>query len=177
MEEIMLEAEEIAAEGAEEAREDGNEMEIERRVSEALKSEREKWKLELERRLAQERAEAEALARMSGEERMAHELAQKAAQLDAREREILRRELRAEAARLVEERGLPCELTEMVNCESMERVQDSLNLIEHAFRMAVQRGVEARMRGRAPSAARWEESGNENDEDYYRARYQSGRKE
>ena len=47
--------------------------------------------------------------------------------------------------------------------------------MERAFRCAVQQGVEARMRGGAPAAGRREAATQESDEDYYRARYASGR--
>ena len=53
--------------------------------------------------------------------------------------------------------------------------ENAMDAVERAFRCAVQRGVEARMRGGAPAAGRREAVSQESDEDYYRARYASGR--
>lgn len=149
--------------------------EYERRLSAALEEARGAWAEETQRALERTRAEAEAMARMSSQERAEHEFAQRQAQLDAREREILGRELRAEAARMIQERGLPAELCGAVDYCSAERVQQSLDAVERAFRSAVQRGVEMRMRGGAPAAGRRDAIAQESDEDYYRARYDAGR--
>lgn len=142
--------------------------EFDRRVSRALETARGKWAQETEKRIERARAEAEAMARMSGEERMAHDLARREAALNEREGAIARRELRAEAARMLSERSLPPELAEALNYESAERVAESLDAAERAFRAAVQNGVEMRMRGSLPSAGRSSRSGDMSDTEYYR---------
>ena len=148
--------------------------EVERRIELELERARGAWAEETKQAVERARAEAEALARMSSRERAEHEFAQRQSQLDARERAILGRELRADAARMLQERGLPEELIGAVDVLSAERVQQSMDAVERAFRSAVQRGVEARMRGGAPAAGRREAATQESDEDYYRARYASG---
>ena len=145
--------------------------EFDRRVSRALETARSKWAQETERRIARARAEAESLARMSGEERMAHEFAQREAALSERENAIARRELRAEAAKMIVERGLPMELAETLNYESAERMAESLDAAGRAFQEAVQSGVEARLRGQVPAAARASRSGEVSDAEYYRTHY------
>ena len=150
--------------------------EFDRRVSRALETARGKWAQETERRIQQARAQAEERARMTGEERMAHDFAERQKQLEAREKDILRRELQADAMRMLQERGLPAELAGVVNYESAESVQQSLELAENAFRSAVQLGVEKRLAGDGPAVVPRKASVPENDADYYRARYGSGEK-
>ena len=150
--------------------------EFDRRVSRALETARGKWVREMNERIEQARAEAEARARMTGEERLAHDLAEREAQLEAREKEITGRELRAEAVRLLEERGLPRELAGAVNYASAEAVQQSLDAAESAFRIAVQNGIEQRMRGNAPVVNHRRAEGEQSDADYYRANYAPGKR-
>lgn len=142
--------------------------EFDRRISRALETARGKWAQETERRIERARAEAEKLARMSGEERMAHDLALREAALNEREGAIARRELRAEAAKLIAERRLPPELADALCYESAESVNASLDAAERAFQSAVQCGVEERMRGRLPAAARSARNGDVSDAEYYR---------
>ena len=145
--------------------------EFDRRISRALETARGKWAQETERRIEKARAEAEALARMSGEERMAHDFARREAALKEREGAIIRRELRADAAKMIAERSLPMELADALNYESAERVAESLDAAERAFRSAVQSGVELRLRGQPPAAARSRRSGEVSDAEYYRSHY------
>ena len=145
-------------------------------MSRALETARGKWVREMNERIEQVRAEAEARARMTGEERLAHDLAEREAQLEAREKEITGRELRAEAVRLLEERGLPRELAGAVNYASAEAVQQSLDAAESAFRIAVQNGIEQRMRGNAPVVNHRRAEGEQSDADYYRANYAPGKR-
>lgn len=146
-----------------------------RRIELELQKARGAWAEETKQAVERARAEAESLARMDSHERAEHEFAQRQSQLDARERAILGRELRADAARMLQERGLPEGLIGAVDTVSAERVLESMDAVERAFRCAVQQGVEARMRGGAPAAGRRESASQESDEDYYRARYASGR--
>ena len=149
--------------------------EMERRIEAELEKARGAWAEETKQAVARAREEAETLARMNSRERAEHEFAQRKSQLDAREKASLGRELRADAARMLQERALPPELIGAVDIRSAERVQESMDAVERAFRCAVQRGVEARMRGGAPAAGHRANANQESDEDYYRARYAAGR--
>lgn len=148
--------------------------EFDRRVSRALETARSKWAQETKQQVEQARSEAEALARMNSQERAAHEFAQRSARLDEREQAILGRELRAEASQQLQSRGLPTELVGIVNCSSPEGMQASLDTVEQAFRSAVQRGVEDRLRGSVPAGTRGHSRSLDSDEDYYRAHYAPG---
>lgn len=94
-----------------------------------------------------------------------------------REREIARREMRMNARSLLRERELPEALLEALNYEDEERLQQSLDSTERAFRAAVERGVMDRMRGEAPKRdAPHKEKEELSDEEYYRRRQASGGK-
>ena len=157
-------------------RDRGFQSEFDRRVSRALETARGKWAQETERKIQQARAAAEARARMTGEERIAHDFAERMKQLDARESALQQRELHADALRLLQERGLPVELVGAVNCESAQRLSESMDAAEKAFLAAVQAGVEKRMRGEGPALVpRKIVPTQESDADYY-ARLQPKRK-
>lgn len=157
-------------------KEKGFQSEFDRRVSRALETARGKWAKETEERIRRECEAAEARARMTGEERMAHDFAEREARLEAREKEITGRELRAEAMRLLQERGLPSELADAVNYGSAENLQESMDAVESAFRMAVQSGIEQRLRGNAPALNHRKAENEQSDADYYRANYAAGKR-
>lgn len=86
-----------------------------------------------------------------------------------REREVARREMKLNARRLLQERELPEALMEALNYEDEERLSQSVDAAERAFRTAVERGVLERMRGEAPVRdARERDPGEMSDEDYYK---------
>lgn len=71
-------------------------------------------------------------------------------ELSRRERELSRRELAAHAREALAERELPPELAGVLDYGGREALDASLDNAERAFRAAVQRGMEERMRGHAP---------------------------
>lgn len=140
---------------------------------------------ETERRVEQAReegrTEAERLAQMTEQQRAEHERqrAEQAAreretELTRREAEITRRELRAEAIDTLVQRGLPRELEQMLDYSSADACNTSIDTVERAFRDAVQKGVNERLRasgvtlqtsGKAP------DYDSMSDADYYAATY------
>lgn len=145
--------------------------EFDRRVSRALETARSKWAREMEQKVQQARLDGEERARMSGEERMALDLAEREARLEEREREIAVRELKAETMRILQERGLPMELADVIDHSDAEAAENSLNAVETAFRNAVRSGVEERMRGNVPMVNRRRTEEALDDADYYRMHY------
>ena len=141
--------------------------EFDRRVSRALETARGKWAQETERRIRQAREDAEARARMTGEERMAHDFAQRQQQLDEREQALNRRELQAEGLRLLQQRGLPAQLSGAICYAGQEELLASIDAAEEAFRSAVQAGVEERLRGSTPGVVPRRVPEPETDADYY----------
>lgn len=98
------------------------------------------------------RTEAERLAQMTAEQRAEHERQEREVALAKREAELTRRELRAQALETLTGRGLPHELADVLNYADADTCNASLTGMEKAFRTAVQRGVEDRMRGTPPKS-------------------------
>ena len=67
-----------------------------------------------------------------------------------RERDVARRELAAHAREALAARGLPGELAGVLDYSGQEALDASLDSAERAFRAAVQRGMERRLRGEPP---------------------------
>ena len=98
------------------------------------------------------RTEAEKLAKMSAEEKAAHEQQERESKLAAREAEINRRELRSTALQALAEKQLPAELVDALDLTDADKCNASIASIEKAFRAAVQKGVDERLKGKPPAA-------------------------
>ena len=88
--------------------------------------------------------------------------------MDEREAVLHRSEMRWQAAEALRSRDLPPELAEVIDTGSDEAMQASIDSAERAFRAAVKRGIEARMRGGAPQAVNRSAAADMSDEEYYR---------
>ena len=144
--------------------------EMERYAAQMVDEARAGWDRESERRIRRAREEAEMAARMDADARLDERFAEREAALDGREAEIRRRELRAGAMQALTQRGMPTELEAVLRYDSEEAVGQSLDALEHAFRCAVQQGIEQRMRGNVPTKTPMP-AADVSDEDYYGARY------
>lgn len=102
--------------------------------------------------VATARTEAERLAGMSAEQRLEHERQERERTLAEREATVQRRELRAQALETLAQRGLPRELAGVLSYESAEACNESIANAEKAFRAAVKRGVDERMKGVPPKS-------------------------
>ena len=102
--------------------------------------------------VATARREAERLAGMSAEQRLEHERQERERTLAEREAAVQRRELRAQALETLAQRGLPRELAGVLSYESAEACNESIANAEKAFRAAVKRGVDERMKGVPPKS-------------------------
>ena len=82
--------------------------------------------------------------------------------LDERERLLRQRELRAETIEA------PAELAEWISYADEETCHAGLLAVERAFRTALQKAVDERLRGNAPSAGKAADPETMDDRDYYR---------
>lgn len=108
---------------------------FDRAISKALNTARSNWD--------RERAEGE-------KQRTGQTAAEQEQALNEREQALIMRERRADAARQLEEKGLPMELTECLRYEDDESVSRSLEALERAFDLQVQKAVGERLRGMPP---------------------------
>ena len=99
--------------------------------------------------VATARTEAERLAGMSAEQRLEHERQERERTLAEREAAVQRR---AQALETLAQRGLPRELAGVLSYESAEACNESIANAEKAFRAAVKRGVDERMKGVPPKS-------------------------
>lgn len=126
---------------------------------------------ELEARFEQMLSEAVRVSGLSAEDRAAYAADQREADLERRERAVERKEWRAEAQALLAKRGLPGELADALSYESYPAMLSAVDSVEAAFRAAVQRAVEDRLKGETPAAgasAQGVDADQLDDADYYR---------
>lgn len=127
-------------------------------LDEAIKSRLSRYKRDEAKRIEEAkqtaRAEAEKLAKMSEAERFEHERESAAQAVKAREdaiaqreADIARRELRASAIDTLTQKGLPRELEAIINYTDADACTASIDVVEKAWRKAVQDGVNERLKG------------------------------
>lgn len=118
---------------------------------------------EAEKRIADAVTEAQKLAKMSADERLEHERVEREKQLKDRESEITRRELKAEAKAQLADKGLPVEFADALPLTDAESVQTAIEVFDRAFRAAVEKGVNERLKGQPPKVSQAEKAMSEKD--------------
>lgn len=120
--------------------------EFDKRVGKALETARAKW----DEQKKAELTEQEKLAKMKADEKAQYEREKREKALREREAAITRRELTASAKETLIEKGLPPELSAVLNCESAEACKESLDAVETAFKAAVEKAVGERFKSPPP---------------------------
>lgn len=120
--------------------------EFDRRVNKAMETARAKW----DEQKKAELTEQAKLAKMTADEKAQHEREKQEKQLQEREAEITKRELTASAKEALIEKGLPPELAVVMNYTSAETCKESLDAVETAFKAAVEKAVNDKLRSPAP---------------------------
>lgn len=94
--------------------------------------------------------EATKLAKMNAEEKAKYEREQRDRELAEREAAITKRELTATAKETLADKGLPIELSAVLDYSNAEACNESIAAVEKAFMSAVNKAVEQRLKGSAP---------------------------
>lgn len=122
-------------------------------IAKMLSAEKAKWDKDLDERLAKERqaglTEGQRMAQMTEEERAKETQRQQAEATEKREQDLNRRELRLTALEELATRELPASLIEAVALTNAEECTKSIEVIEKAFRGAVETAVNERLKGSA----------------------------
>lgn len=118
-----------------------------KQLNDILAKQRSKWEKDAEAKVS----EAQRLAKMNADEKAKYELQKAQDALTEREAEINRRELLATAKDELVSRGLPLELTDMLNLESADSVQSSMAALEKVFRASVEAEVNKKLKGTPPN--------------------------
>ena len=87
--------------------------------------------------------------------------------LDTRESDLRRRELTARAHELLQDRGLPTQLSTVLSFSNESALATGIDALEKAFRAAVQSKVEERLLTAAPKAPSHVSPADMTDEEYY----------
>ncbi len=123
-----------------------NQAEFDKRIAKALETSRTKWEKETENKLK----EAEKLAKMNAEEKAEHERQKKAKELEDRELALNKKELVLGAKEILQDKGLPLELVDMLDYKDAESCNKSIASLETAFNNAVEMEVKERLKGESP---------------------------
>ena len=124
-----------------------------------------------EERIKEAVTEAQKVAKMSADERAQHEKEELEKTLKQRETEITKRELRAEAKSQLSDKGLPVELAEVLPYTDAETTNQALEAVEKVFRLAVEKGVNERLKGQAPKVNSSVPQGESITDEIYNAMY------
>jgi hypothetical protein len=119
---------------------------VDKLIQDRLAREQSKW----EKKIQDERTEAEKLAKMNADQKAKYAEEKRLAELEKREKEITTRELRATAYETLAEKNLPKELVDILNYESAETCNKSIEAVEKAFQSAVEKAVNEKLRGGNP---------------------------
>lgn len=113
-----------------------------RRVTEALKTARNKFDAE--------KKEAERLASMTAEERYTEELKQRETALAERERQVQLLENKQSATKILADKGISINLVDLVLADTAEDMKARIDILEKEFNLAVQTEIEKRIGGSTP---------------------------
>ncbi|WP_051196050.1 DUF4355 domain-containing protein [Clostridium paraputrificum] len=124
--------------------------EFDKRVAKALETAKSKWETDYQAKIQEAKTEAEKLAKMNADQKAEYEKQKKLDELAKREKDITTRELRATAYETLAEKNLPKELVDILNYESAETCNKSIEAVEKAFQSAVEKAVNDKLRGGNP---------------------------
>ena len=94
--------------------------EFEKRMSEAIKSERAKWEADSKTKIDEAKTEAEKVAKMTAEQKAKYEEEKRVADIERREKELNTKELKIQADTILAEKNLPKSLAEIVIYENAD---------------------------------------------------------
>lgn len=121
--------------------------EFDKKVAKALETAKGKWETDYQAKIEEAKTEAQKLAKMNADQKAEYEQQKKLDELTKREKEINTRELKATAYETLAEKGLPKDLVNILNYESAETCNASIEAVEKAFQSAVEKTVNEKLRG------------------------------
>lgn len=122
--------------------------EFDKRIAKALETAKSKWETDYNTRLEEAKTEAQKLAKMTADQKAEYEKQKREDDLSKREKDITTRELKAQAYETLAEKGLPKELIDILNYESADTCNKSIESVEKAFQAAVEKTVNEKLRGK-----------------------------
>lgn len=123
--------------------------ETDKRVTEAIKTAREKW----DKEAAEEKKEAARLAKLSQEEREKELQAKQLKELEETKAELNRVYLERDTIDRLSEENVPIAFKDFLMGADAETTNDNIKAFKEVYEAEVQKGVEERLKGKTPSVA------------------------
>jgi hypothetical protein len=124
-----------------------------KRVSQALKTAREKWESELSEKIQKERSEAEELAKMTEAERLQREFDNQKQTFEEERKSFLREKLELQTVKSLQAEELPTEFSEFVLSDSAEKVSENIKRFKEQWQQAIEKAVDERLKGSTPKGS------------------------
>lgn len=131
--------------------------ETDKRVTEALKTAKEKWSKEYDEKLENEKKEAERLAKLSAAEREKDKFDKERKAFEAERAQFERDRLEMQVAKELTNEGLDAEFASILMGADADSSMENIKVFKASFDKAVEAAVKARLAGRTPDSG----SGNE----------------
>lgn len=126
--------------------------ETDKRVTEALKTAKDKWSKEYEEKLENEKKEAERLAKLSAEEREKAKFDKERKAFEAERAQFERDRLEMQVAKELANEGLDTEFARILMGADADSSMDNIKTFKASFNKAVEAAVKARLSGRTPES-------------------------
>lgn len=123
-----------------------SQAEVDELIQKRIAREKKTW----EKKLAEQKAEAEKLADMDEKAKKKYHENKKLADLEQREKEISKRELTAQAKEILAGKGLPLNLSSLLDYTDAEKCNESITTVEKLFNDSVSKAVEDKLKGSKP---------------------------
>lgn len=127
--------------------------EVDKRVTEALKTEKGKWQSEYDAKLKAEKDEAARLAKMSADERAKAEFDKRVKEFEDREVKHNTERLTFECTKQLAGKKLPVEFASMLTGADAETTKTNIETFEKAFSKAIEDAVTEKLKGKTPKTA------------------------
>lgn len=127
--------------------------ETDKRVTQALKTQKEKLLEEVKDTIKKERDEAKRLAKLTEEEKNRELLNKREAELKAREEELLLKSVKLEAVNIMNDKKIPVSLVNFVATGNAEETLKNIDVLDKAFKEAVELAVVERLKGKTPKGS------------------------
>lgn len=124
--------------------------ETDKRVEQALKTQRSKMEQDLKKKIERERADAERLAKLSSEEREKEQFKRNQEELERKEQELKQREMKLAAIDILAEEKLPVAFADQLIGDSVDDTYDRISKFKKAWHDAVESEVKERLKGHIP---------------------------
>jgi len=123
--------------------------ETDKRVTEAIKTAREKW----DKEAAEEKKEAARLAKLTQEEREKELQAKQLKELEETKAELNRVYLERDTIDRLSEENVPIAFKDFLMGANAETTNENIKAFKEVYEAEVQKGVEERLKGKTPSVA------------------------